>query len=304
MNNYTFYLTDAFTNTPLQGNPAGVVLSDDHLKTEDMQKIAEELKQSETAFIKRLDKDIYEVRFFTPVEEVDLCGHATIATFWVKGAKGYIESIENGRKIIIQHTKAGALPVYLDYRNNELQKVTMEQPEVQYFGNCKNIDKLVQALGIKQEDIGIEGCELPLEYVSTGIKDLMIPVKSKEILNNIQPNFALMEELSKEENFYSYHVFTGEFPLLEVYQRNFCPILGIDEESATGTSTGALLAYLDKAGVLKKKSIVANQGIEMGRPSVIYASIEEIDGKEKILVGGQATTFIEGVLTYNGKETL
>lgn len=294
--NYQFHLVDAFTDKAFGGNPAGLVLIKDPIRDEEMQKIASELKQSETAFIYRLDKDIYQVRFFTPVEEVDLCGHATIASFWTKAKKGYIDPLEEGRKTIVQHTKAGILSVYLDYQNYEIQKVTMAQPQAQFFGDCQRVEDLAEALGIGLEDIGMDGYDLGLPYVSTGIKDLFIPVKSRQVLESIKADFDKMKKLSEEEDFYSYHVYTSPNKFKEVYQRNFCPILGIDEESATGTSTGALMAHLNKSGVLEQRSLIAHQGLEMGRPSQIYASIEEIDGKETILVGGQARILIEGIV--------
>ena len=294
--NYQIYLTDAFTDKAFGGNPAGVVIIKDPIKDSEMQKIATELKQSETAFIYKLDKDIYQVRFFTPVEEVELCGHATIATFWTKAINGYIDPIEDGRKTVVQYTKAGKLEVYLDYEEYQIKKVTMAQPSPEYYGECENLEELVQALGINMEDIGIDGYKLDLPYVSTGIKDLMIPVKSRKILEDIRPDFALMESLSKKENFYSYHVYTSEDGFKEIYQRNFCPILGINEESATGTSTGALMAYLSKVGVLKENELIANQGLEMNRPSQIFASIEKINERDTILVGGKAKILIEGVV--------
>lgn len=294
--NYQFYLTDAFTDQAFGGNPAGLVLIKDPIKDIEMQKIASEVKQSETAFIYRLDKEIYQVRFFTPLEEVDLCGHATIAAFWTKAKNGYIDPIEKGRKTINQYTKAGILPVYLDYEDYEIKKVVMAQPRAEFFGTFTRLEDLAMALGISKDDLGIDGYDLEFPIVSTGIKDLMIPVKNRDVLASIEADFEAMKDLSKEEGFYSYHVYTTENYFKEVYQRNFCPILGINEESATGTSTGALLAYLDGKNLLDQRKILAYQGIEMGRASQIYGSIEEIEGKDTILVGGQARILVEGVI--------
>lgn len=290
------YLTDSFSDKAFGGNPASVVIVKDPIRDNEMQKLAAEFKQSETAFIYKLDKDIYQVRFFTPKEEVDLCGHATIATFWTKAKNSYIDPIQEGRKKVVQYTKAGKLDVYLEYKNFEINKVTMAQPKAQILGELENIGKLTEALDINSDDLGIEGYDLGLPFVSTGIKDLMIPVKSREVLSNLNPDLKKLEDLSKEENFFSYHVYTTENEFKEVYQRNFCPILGIDEESATGTSTGALIGFLSKKKVLKNSEILAIQGIEMNRPSQIYASIETINGKDTILVGGQACILVEGVV--------
>lgn len=297
MRDYQIFIVDAFTNKSFGGNPAGIVLDAQGLTDEQMQAIAGELKQSETAFINQQDVDRFEVRFFTPVAEVDLCGHATIASFWTLGAEGHIETLENGRQEIIQATKAGLLKVYLDYEDHELIRVTMAQPEAEYLGTLKNVEKLAEALSIDVEDIGIDGYELPLEFVSTGIKDLMLPVQDRETLSKIKLKPEVLEELSREEEFYSVHAYTFDGTPSNIYQRNFCPILAIDEEAATGTSTGALISYLNRHKILDKPYLQATQGLEMDRPSKLEASIETINGNEELLVGGQAKILLSGVLS-------
>ena len=108
------FLVDAFTDKAFAGNPAGVV-ADENLDDATMQVIAREINASETAFIRQYDDDLFKVRFFTPTEEVDLCGHATIGAFFVLASKGYIHPIKEGRKKLEQITKAGRLPVFIDY---------------------------------------------------------------------------------------------------------------------------------------------------------------------------------------------
>ncbi|MDO5714114.1 MAG: PhzF family phenazine biosynthesis protein [Tissierellia bacterium] len=287
---YTMYLVDAFTSTPYYGNPAGVVLVDYQLAEEEMQKIAKEINVSETAFVESLDREEFRVRFFTPVEEVDLCGHATIATFHTLAKKGYIHSIPMGEKSVFQHTKAGRLEVKLYYNFGRIQKVIMEQAEGEDFGPVQNIPLLLEAIGLEKEDLGLEGLPLIPRKCSTGLKDMFVPVKNQEILSKITLNVEKSIELSKVEDAFSIHAFTEKEGFF--YQRNFCPILGINEEAATGTSTGALLFYLQKEGIFMDSTLQAKQGLEMGRPSDIFAKYEN----NKIYVGGEAAIVLEGII--------
>lgn len=291
MREYKFYLIDAFAPRAFQGNPAGVVIDKGQLTDKERLAIAKELKMSETAFIERLDVNDYQVRFFTPVEEVDLCGHATIASFYMLASYNFIDPLDSGTKQVLSRTKAGNLPVYLNYKYGQLQYVTMTQKDPEEFGLVEDLKGLSQALGLKEEDFYAKE-DLPMEKISTGIRDLMVPVKTKEALASIQADNDKMIELSKKYDYYSIHAFSLEED--HVRQRNFCPILGIPEEAATGTSTGALLHYLNKYRGLKE--LRALQGLEMDRPSEILASYQEQNGREKITVGGRAAILAEGVL--------
>ncbi len=287
---YKFFIVDAFTNKAYQGNPAGIVIDQGELQEEDCLKIARELKMSETAFIERLDKDDYRIRYFTPVEEVDLCGHATIASFYLLASYQYIEGLEEGTKQVLARTKAGNLPIFLDYKREKIDKVTMVQARPEEGGFVRDLEKIGPLFGISPEDLGFEGLEA--EKISTGIMDLMLPLKNRQALEKLQADREKIIAFSKEEEVYSIHAFTldGDW----VYQRNFSPILGIDEEAATGTSTGALFHYLAKHRGLE--DLQAKQGLEMGRESKLYASYREVKGEKRITVGGQAAIVGEGVL--------
>ena len=104
------YQVDAFSDKPFGGNPAGVVPDAKQLSYDDMQNIAKEMNLSETAFVIPIDKNNYQVKFFTPIKEVDFCGHATIGSFYTLAHKGYLPPIYNGIKVY-QETKAGRLAV-------------------------------------------------------------------------------------------------------------------------------------------------------------------------------------------------
>lgn len=293
------YQVDAFTDKPFGGNPAGVVPDAKNLSEEDMQKIACEMNLSETAFVKKLENDCFEVRFFTPKCEVALCGHATIATFYVLGKKGYIRH-EGKRKVLIkQKTKAGLLPVELYFENDEIVKVLMHQGSPVAFGQIDEIEEISKILGIREEEVGLKDFELKPEIISTGLKDIIVPVKDEESLKSLNIDFEKMDDYCNSKGSIGMHVFTlDELNDNTVHCRNFAPSVGIYEEAATGTANGALIYYMKRNNLLKANYIQANQGQYMNRPSKILCEINESENHDIVKVGGQAVIVMEGVIKF------
>jgi len=288
------YQVDAFSDVPLGGNPAGVVPDAMGLNDIQMLKIAREMNLSETAFIFPLQDEEadYEVKFFTPTQEVDLCGHATIASFFALASKGMITGKDNV-KIIKQKTKAGILPVELYFKESKIHSVMMTQAKPKFLFNVENICELADIMGLNAGDIGIEGYYLIPQAVSTGLTDIMLPVKSLGALKAINPDYDRLTQYSNKLNIIGVHAFTleTEEESSTLACRNFAPAAGIDEEAATGTSNGALGAYLLKNDVLKFEddlTIVCEQGYYMQRPSKIIVSLEGSKNDLTVKVGGSA----------------
>ncbi len=288
------FQVDAFTDQPFGGNSAGVVPCAEDLSDDLMQIVAREMNVSETAFIDKLDDNLFVVRFFTPTDEVELCGHATIGAFFILAHKHYISPLENGVKVIYQKTKAGDLPVYIYYEEGEVNRVTMEQTRPESFGGVKDLEKLARSLNLDLDDIGVDGYDLEPEILSTGLKDIIVPIRSKEVLDKVRINKELLEEVSSENKVVGAHLFylPKDFDGV-IYTRNFAPLVGIDEEAATGTSNGATIYYLKKYGLIEGNKIVSYQGESLSRPSKIYC---EITSDGKIQVGGQARLSVDGIL--------
>lgn len=291
------YQVDAFTNEPFSGNPAGVVPDARGLTKKDMQKIAKEMNLSETAFINKIDSNSFEVRFFTPIQEVDLCGHATIASFYVLGEKGYIRS--EGRKMVTvtQKTKSGLLPVDIYFNNDRVEKVLMYQKNPESYGTIHGLETIPLILGIEKEQLGLDNFFIKPEVISTGLKDVIVPIKNEEILASLNVNFEKMMDLCISNDAIGFHVFTLSKEKEDIaYCRNFAPLVGIREEAATGTANGALIYYLKKNGLLKTDTLIAKQGQYINRPSEIICKINEEEKKNIVIVGGQAVIVMEGVI--------
>ena len=298
------YQVDAFSDVPFGGNPAGVVPNAMGLNHTQMLKIAKEMNLSETAFIFPLEDDVadYEVRFFTPTQEVDLCGHATIASFFALASKGIITGTNNV-KIIKQKTKAGILPVELYFKDSKIQSVMMTQAKLKFAFDVENIGELAEIMGINVSDIGIDGYVLIPQAVSTGLTDIILPVKSLSALKAINPNYDRLTKYSNNLNIIGVHAFTFETEeeSSTLSCRNFGPAAGINEEAATGTSNGALGAYLVKNNVLEFKdniTIICEQGYYMQRPSKIIVRLEGSEDDLTVKVGGMAVIVTEREIAY------
>ena len=295
----TIFHVDAFTNEPFGGNPAGVVLDSKKLTTELMQIIANELNLSETAFVSDMREDKFYIRYFTPICEVDLCGHATIASFYTLAKQEYIKSIENGIKKVTLITNKLELDIEIEYKDREPVNITMAQSTPKSYGVLNPIEDILITSNLRTYDIGFEDQKLNAEIISTGRKDIILPLKTKEALDKLEFDMCDLRDLSKRLDVIGVHAFyLPEKNSNEVYVRNFTPVVGIDEESATGTANGALIYYLKTHDLITGNKITANQGQSMNRPSKIYCYIDEVDGEYRVKVGGNANITIEGILKY------
>lgn len=282
------YSLNAFAKTKKGGNSAGVVLDANFLSNKVMQKIAQKIGFSETAFVKKSNKADFKVKFFTPNKEIELCGHATIATFYLMIKKNLLKPGN-----YTQETKAGIL-------NFEIKKdgtVFMNQKSPQFL-NIIDEKEIIDSLNISSEVISKD---LPIQIVSTGLKDIFIPIRSLKDLNKIKPNFEKVTKISKKYNSVGYHLFTLETKFNSTaHCRNFAPLYGINEESATGTSNGALGCYLFKYGKISKKKVdnlVFEQGYSMKKPSEIFVKLKIKEKKIiEVKVGGNASNIQEEII--------
>lgn len=281
------YCINSFTHNNLGGNPAGVVLNAEALTSKQMQNIAAMVGYSETAFVTSDKQCDFNVRFFTPTEEVDFCGHATLATFHLMFEQQLILAQQ-----YTQQTKAGKLNVSITADN----VVTMQQTLPQYLGKIAS-DEVASLLEIDNE--WFKSTCLPCEIVSTGLADIIVPVPFGT-LDKLKPNDEKISAFSKKYNAVGLHVFelppTSAQTTITASCRNFAPLFGIPEESATGSASGALACYFAKHNIVASRHYTFEQGIKMGSPSLIYATVSEhkISDKNEITlveVSGKAYTF-------------
>lgn len=273
------FIADAFTDTPFGGNPAGVVLLDAAFPPEEeMQKIAAELRHSETVFVLPLGGASFHLRYFTPRAEVEVCGHATIAAFALLQR---IAGLAPGH--YIARTASGELAIDAD------ESIWMQMPpslELQAFSPEEALP-LYKAMGLAS-------CHSPLPpaIVRTGLADILLPVSCA--LDALCPDMQALRGLSEQFGVCGFHVFAPAEGFAAAC-RNFAPLVGIDEESATGTANAGLAFYLEKHGLVRAgERLRFLQGEALGRPSIVEAILRE----GRCQIGGRAAIAFECLPLY------
>ena len=275
---HTVYTLNVFADTSKGGNPAGVLLNSDSLSDKEMLTIANKVGFSETAFIMKSKTADYKLRYFTPNSEVDLCGHATIACFYVLLNLDIIQP-----RVFTIETNVGILNVEVSTNST----VYMDQ-NLPIFYEILDKHAIADSLNISSDLISDN---LPIQIVSTGLKDIFIPLKSVSDLNNLIPDFKKITQISKQYNVTGYHVFVPSPDInTTAWCRNFAPLFDIEEESATGSASGALSCYLYNYNQLtgdNQQILTFHQGYTMNQPSIINAILDTKNNQiSRIRVGG------------------
>ena len=279
------FVCDAFSSEIFKGNQAGVVILDEKENYPDenfIKNIAAELKHSETAFVKKIDNKTFKIRYFTPTDEVELCGHATISVFSTLRS---LKIIEPGK--YTAETLAGNLEIIVD---KDFIWMDMSLPKVEYIFNLDEIKELYSAFNL---DTSHAPKSLVPKIVNTGLSDIIIPIENKEVLDNFIINKEKVIELSKKYKVVGAHLFTlDKNKKVTAFCRNIAPLVGIDEECATGTSNGALTHYLKDYNIISTQDInTFIQGETMGRASTILSKYKE--DEKTIQIGGNAIISFE-----------
>ncbi|MCG8472634.1 MAG: PhzF family phenazine biosynthesis protein [Desulfobacterales bacterium] len=276
---------DVFAREEGGGNPAGVVLDAENLDDEQMRSIAKKVGFSETAFVVKSKSCDFKVRFFTPSSEVDLCGHATVAVYALLHG---LKRLSPGE--YTQEVKAGKLGVSVSPQG----QVVMEQT-LPHFGACHSPEEIAPLLRVSPETI--DQPNLPIQEVSTGLTDILVPLSSPKELDAVRPDFKAMARFNQKTNTIGFHLF-AQNDSGKIFCRNFAPLYDIEEEAATGSSSGALASYLWKQTPSKPSSFCFTQGVAMGRASIIEANLSTHQARiTRVMVGGTARK--SGQLTVN-----
>jgi len=287
-----FYQLDVFTDKPLEGNPLAVITDGDGLSPRKMQAIAREMNLSETVFVQKPtgNRALARLRIFTTKAELPLAGHPVIGTWFLLAELGVVPAQE-GSVHVLQQTGAGVLPVEINFRSARPIRVAMTQKPAEFRARRINLAALVRALGLGPRDLDPS---LPIECVSTGIFNLMVPVRSSSALRKIQPNPPALRRVLGTSATMAY-CFAAENSRT-AFARGMLP-WEIAEDAATGSAAGSLGAYLVHRGRLKLATpLEIHQGIEMQRPSRIRVEVLAQHGKLVPRVSGAAVRIMEGFL--------
>ena len=294
MSTYSLLQIDAFTTQPLQGNPCAVVFDADPLDADTMLAIAREMNLSETAFVLQSDKADFRARYFTPAEEIPLAGHPTIATVYGLVETGRLKLTTDHQTITLE-LKAGVIPVEIFSELGKVQRIVMSQKKP-VFMQTYAPETIMPVFGLRPED-ALPG--VPIQTVSTGTPQLMIPVRNQDVLRRIVVDFPAYSELRQKSDFFSPHLFCmgGITSNGHTFARHFGTPPDTPEDPFTGSATGGMGAYLWHYGLIEHPTFIAEQGHWMHRPG--EATVEVIGPREDIetvKVGGLAVTVMRGEL--------
>jgi trans-2,3-dihydro-3-hydroxyanthranilate isomerase len=294
MAKYPFFQIDAFSDRPLEGNPCAVILDADSLSDQTMQSIALEMNLSETAFVRSSSVADFGARYFTPGEEIPLAGHPTIATTWALVETGLLK-LKTGCTSFQLELKVGPIRVDVFSEEGKVQQIVMSQKKPQFLKAYEPAE-VVAAFGLRTEDI-LPG--FPIQTVSTGTPQLMIPLRNQEALRAARMDVSLYQALRSKSDFFSPHLFClqGFTEYGQTSARHFGVPPDTMEDPFTGSATGGMAAYLWHHGLIEKPLFVAEQGHWMKRPG--RANVEVVgprDNIETVRVGGKAVTVLKGEL--------
>jgi trans-2,3-dihydro-3-hydroxyanthranilate isomerase len=307
MKEYRFMQVDVFTNRPFGGNPLAVFPDAEGLTAEEMQCLAREMNLSETTFVlpPQAARADFAVRIFTPAKELPFAGHPVVGTHWVLAHLGRVELQAPVRRVHFE-LGVGVLPADLHVAGGRVERVVMTQDHPTFLATMEDVTDLSEGLGLLPE--AITGTGLPVQVVSTGVPQMMVPVRSLaevQVLDASQLNVAALSRACRAVGTECVMVFSFETerPEATVHTRVFAPLLGVPEDPATGSANGALGAYLVHHRAVPVTApttrILSEQGAELGRPSTLQVEVDRRGGEiTSVRVGGQVVPVLEGVARF------
>ncbi|MCC6139020.1 MAG: PhzF family phenazine biosynthesis protein [Nitrospira sp.] len=301
-----FYQADVFTHQPFGGNPVAVFPDADGLSDDQLQQIAREMNLSETVFVfpPTDQAAVVRLRIFTPTQELPFAGHPVIGTFYLLAQLGRVP-LAGAVTRLLYECNIGLFPVELHGTVKQVEHVVMSQPKPEFLDRVENEEdfyKLAISLGLPK--YAVAEAKSPIEVVSTGLPVLILPIRTLTAIRSIIPDPSAITDLCGRFGANGIMVFTTVTvePDSTVHTRMFAPAIGVLEDPATGSASGALGAYLVHHRVIDAKptaEIVSEQGYEIERPSRILIQVDSSDGViQTVKVGGECVMVVEGELKF------
>ncbi|MCP6762576.1 MAG: PhzF family phenazine biosynthesis protein [Fischerella sp. CENA71] len=292
MSSLFFYIVDVFAEAKYTGNQLAVFTNAANLSSEQMQEIAKEMNYSETTFVTSTEtvSEVYNVRIFTPNQELPFAGHPTLGTAYILQK----EIIQNPVKKILLNLEVGQIQVKIDDVNAAGEYLWMQQ-KAPTFHDILDSQTIADVLRIQSQEIDFR---FPIQAVSTGVPFIIVPLKTLESVKRIQVNKEKYFELINGIDAKSILVFCPETykPENDLNVRVFCDYLGIPEDPATGSANGCLAGYLVQYSYFGKPEINLRieQGYEINRPSLILLQAEQKGTAINVNVGGKVVMVARG----------
>jgi PhzF family phenazine biosynthesis protein len=282
MDDLTIHRLAAFTTDPAGGNPAGVVITDEALPVETMRQVAAEVGYSETAFlVPGTEPGRWDVRYFAPESEVPFCGHATIAAGVLLGER------TGGGKLVFT-TTAGDIAVTVATTGDAPRATLVSARPTVHEADPTLVDTVLDTMGWRRT---VLDAGLPVAVADAGARHLVLPVATRELLAALRYRFDDLRTAMTAAGLTTvavvWRAHAGHY-----HARNPFPVGGVVEDPATGAAAAALGAYLRHHRLVDPPVTVrVDQGVDMGRPSVLTVEIPAGDGG--IAVSGTAVQIVD-----------
>jgi trans-2,3-dihydro-3-hydroxyanthranilate isomerase len=296
---YRFVQVDVFTDHIFGGNQLAVFLEPDGLSDQEMQAIAREMNLAETTFVfKPTHPDAAaRVRIFTPGSELPFAGHPTVGTTWVLAQRGLLR--DNARQLALEEG-IGLVPVNLEGDVRAPQTVWMSHRDPEFDPPVDNRAEIAEAIGLTEADLLPD---MPIRTGSTGVRFMYVPLKDVETVDRAEANPRAVANAVPGDHI-GVFIFAADPARgsANVYSRMFARDgMGTTEDSATGSASGPLGAYIAEQRVIEVMDpieLISLQGNKMGRPSTIRIRLDLTNGHAtNIQVGGGVVPVFEGELT-------
>jgi trans-2,3-dihydro-3-hydroxyanthranilate isomerase len=275
---FRYVVVDVFTDTPLAGNQLAVFTDARELPEELLQPLAREMNFSETVFVYPGRRDVAHarIRIFTPGVEVPFAGHPTLGTAFVLGGPLQLE-------VIRLETGRGIVPVKLEREGARIVFGRMEQP-IPTIETFPHEAALLEALGVERS-------ELPVEVYDNGLRHVYVTLGSEQEVAALRPDLGRLSDLGEVLGINTIAGSGGRWKT-----RMFIPSGAVAEDPATGSAAGPLALHLARHGRISfGDEIEITQGVEIGRPSTLYARVDgSADAVERVEVGGSAVVVARG----------
>lgn len=316
--NLPFHTLDVFTDRVFGGNPLGVFPDAMHLSTETMQRVAREMNLSETVFLgpPETEEGTARVRIFTPAREVPFAGHPTVGSAIFLASADGLDAVAKkmapsappdgeGEATLILEENVGPVPTVVRFDDGLpvfARFTTAVLPE--HRPSPYSVEELAKMVGLTPADLGGPspgGGELEPEMVSCGLEYFVIPVRTIDAVRRSSLDTGRWQHMLADA--WAHHVYIvcmdGEGEGVDVRVRMYAPGSGVPEDPATGSAAAALGGYLSKADGREEGSLrwTIEQGLEMGRPSLLHVEADRREGTTSaVRVGGAAVPVSRGTM--------
>jgi trans-2,3-dihydro-3-hydroxyanthranilate isomerase len=287
-----YHVVDVFTTTPLQGNALAVFPDASGMDPTTMQRVARELNLSETTFVlpSESNDDATRVRIFTPAAELPFAGHPTIGTAFVLRRIGFVPA---AAQTFALRENVGRVPIRVDAGDDPILWLTT--PPIRKLAEFSR-ERSARALSLTPDRLAPG---VPCEQLSAGSPLIFVAVKDRAAVDDARLEMSAFLDLVRPcRDATSIFVFAATEA--GAYSRMFAPLLGIVEDPATGGATGPLAAFMIKHGLASGADgtrFVSEQGVKMGRRSLLHVLVHGDRGDGGIEVGGNAVHIASATLT-------